>query len=88
MPEPETVRRKRLAYRGYYRGVRESDLVFRRFVDQHLDDLNGGDLDRFEALLDEPDRDVLSWLTGRVPVPARHDHDVFRRLRGDASPTP
>jgi antitoxin CptB len=83
--EPVSVRRKRLAYRSLYRGVRESDLIFRRFRDRHLDRLDEGDLDRFEAILDESDQDILSWVSGRVPVPARHDHDVFRRLAEDPS---
>lgn len=88
MGEPETVRRKRLAYRSLYRGVRESDLIFRRFVDHHLDALDGGDLDRYEALLGESDQDILSWVTGRAPLPARHDHAVFRKLAEDMSPAP
>jgi antitoxin CptB len=74
-----------LAYRGLYRGVRESDLIFRRFLDQYLDQLDEADLDRFEAILDESDQDILSWVSGRVPVPPHHDHDVFRRLAEDPS---
>ena len=38
-------------------------------------------LGRYEALLDEPDQDLLAWIYGRVPLPARHDHDVFELLR-------
>jgi len=78
--EPLSVRRKRLAYRSLYRGVRESDLIFRRFRDHYLDQLDERDLDRFEAILDESDQDILSWVSGRVPVPSRHDHEIFRRL--------
>ncbi len=85
MGEPLSVRRKRLAYRSLYRGVRESDLIFRRFRDAYLDQLDEADLDRFEAILDESDQDILSWVSGRVPVPDRHDHDVFRRLAEDPS---
>ncbi|MFP4125748.1 MAG: succinate dehydrogenase assembly factor 2 [Alphaproteobacteria bacterium] len=85
MGEPLSVRRKRLAYRSLYRGVRESDLIFRRFRDTWLDQLDEADLDRFEALLDESDQDILSWVSGRVPVPERHDHDLFRRLAEDPS---
>jgi antitoxin CptB len=83
--EPVSVRRKRLAYRSLYRGVRESDLIFRRFRDHYLDSLDGDDLDRFEAILDESDQDILSWVSGRVPVPERHDHHIFRRLAEEPS---
>lgn len=88
MGEPLSVRRKRLAYRSLYRGVRESDILFRRFLDNHMDDLDAADLDRFEAILAESDQDILSWISGRVPVPQRHDHSVFRRLAEVTSSTP
>ena len=86
MAESLSVRRKRLAYRSLYRGVRESDIIFRRFRELHLDDLDAADLDRYEALLDEHDQDILSWVTGRAAVPPQHDHAVFRRLAEDMSP--
>jgi len=86
--EPVSVRKKRLAYRSLYRGVRESDIIFRRFRERHLDGLDEADLDRYEALLDESDQDILSWISGRARVPARHDHTVFARLAEDVSASP
>jgi antitoxin CptB len=79
--EAREIRCKRLAHRSRYRGVKESDLLFGRFADRHLGSLSDAQLDRYEALLDEPDQDVLAWIYGRAPVPARHDHDVFGLLR-------
>jgi antitoxin CptB len=38
-------------------------------------------LDRYEALLEESDPDLLAWIAGRVTVPTRHDHDLFRLLQ-------
>ena len=81
MSETREQRRKRLAHRSRYRGVKESDLLFGRFAARHLGCLDDPQLDRYEALLDEPDQDVLAWVYGREPVPARHDHDVFGMLR-------
>lgn len=80
MREPITVRRKRLAYRSLYRGTRESDLIFREFADRHLNNLSEADLDRYEALLEEADQDVIAWVMGRLPVPPEHNHEVFERL--------
>ena len=81
MDETQDIRRKRLVHRSRYRGVKESDLLFGQFAAQWLPILDDGQLDRYEALLDEPDHDVLAWIYGRTPVPARHDHDVFGLLR-------
>jgi antitoxin CptB len=81
MSEPITVRRKRLLYRSRYRGCLESDLLFGGFADQYLMTLDARQLDRFEALLDESDPDLLAWVFGRGRVPPQHDHDVLHLLR-------
>jgi antitoxin CptB len=79
--EPADARRKRLWHRSRYRGSLESDILFQRFVERHLDRLTGPQLDRFEAMLDEADADILAWITGQRPVPARCDHDVLDLMR-------
>jgi succinate dehydrogenase flavin-adding protein (antitoxin of CptAB toxin-antitoxin module) len=81
MDETRELRRKRLVHRSRYRGVKESDLLFGQFAARHLGELDDVQLDRYEALLDEPDQDVLAWVYGRAPVPDRHCNDVFERLR-------
>jgi antitoxin CptB len=81
MTESITVRRKRLIHRSRYRGVLESDLFFGRFADVHVAALTPEQLDRYEALLNESDHDLFAWISGRRPVPAEHDHDVFRMLK-------
>jgi antitoxin CptB len=81
LPETVIVRRKRLLYRSRYRGCLEGDLLFGRFAARHLASLDATQLDRYEALLQESDHDLLAWIGGLQPVPARHDHDVFRLLQ-------
>jgi antitoxin CptB len=81
MDETRELRRKRLAHRSRYRGVKESDLLFGQFAARHLGELDDAQLDRYEALLDEPDQELLAWVYGRAPVPHRHRNDVFERLR-------
>lgn len=81
MDEAQEIRRKRLLHRSRYRGVKESDLLFGHFAQNWLRLLNDAQLDRYEALLEASDQDLLAWVYGRVPVPAEHDHDVFHLLR-------
>jgi antitoxin CptB len=82
MHETVAVRRKRLLYRSRYRGRLESDLLFGSFAARHLRSLSAGQLDRYEALLEESDQDLFAWISGQQPVPERHDHDVFQLLQG------
>ncbi len=44
------------------RGIREMDILFREFIEQHYDDLNDDDKQSFSKLLNEADLDILNWI--------------------------
>ena len=46
------------------RGIRELDLLLRRFLEQGYDRLSHEDKWMFEYLLDQNDPDLLAWLMG------------------------
>ncbi len=75
------IRRKRLRFRCWHRGSRESDLLLGRFADRYLDELDSLALVQLEALLAEEDPDIWDWALGRKPVPADHDTPVMALLR-------
>ena len=74
------IRRKRLLFRSWHRGTRESDLILGRFADSHLAGFDVAQLDRYEALLDCADADIFEWVSGRIIPPPEHHHDVTRLL--------
>ena len=74
------IRRKRLQFRAWHRGLREVDLLLGRFADATIASLDETELSSFEALLDIPDPDVLSWITGEAGVPAEADSPLLRRI--------
>jgi antitoxin CptB len=79
--EPFEIRRKRLLFRSWHRGMRETDLLLGPFAERHLGELSPQQLDQFEALLEESDAVLYDWLSGRAaPAPA-HDTDLFRRIQ-------
>lgn len=73
-------RRKRIHFRAWHRGMRETDLILGRFADAHIAELSEEELDQFEALLAEIDRDILAWLTGEAEVPAEVATPLFLKL--------
>ena len=81
MDEVLDVRRRRLRFRAWHRGTREMDLLMGRFADAELARLPDAEIDEFELLMEAPDRDVFSWLTGELALPGNYDTAVFRRLR-------
>jgi antitoxin CptB len=75
------TRRRRMLFRAWHRGIKEMDLIMGRFSDAHIADLTDSELDEFERLMERRDQEVLSWITGTVPVPPDYDTPLFRRLR-------
>ena len=75
------VRRRKLLFRAWHRGLREVDLILGRFADDHIEHLTEADLSEFESLMNVPDGELLAWLTGEAEVPTLHDGPLFRRLR-------
>lgn len=75
------VRRRRILFRAWHRGMREMDLIMGRFADAEIGTLTDGELDEFEQLIEVQDRDLLGWITGEFETPENYDRPVFQRLK-------
>jgi len=60
------TRRKRLVYRSNYRGFKEADLILGGYA---------------KANIGEKDHDIYGWIMGAIPVPAKFDTPLMKRLR-------
>jgi len=81
MPEILEVVRRKLRFRSLRRGTKESDLVIGGFAQAHLRDLSAEDLAHFEALLNQNDQDVLSWVIEMMPPPEAFETPVLEMIR-------
>ncbi len=75
------IRRKRLKFRSWHRGIKEADILLGHFADGHLDGLDDRQLDRYENLLREPDIRIVAWITKDTPVPEHLQNDVMDMLQ-------
>src|SRR3712207_3078761 len=75
------VRRRKILFRSWHRGMREMDLLMGQFADAEIGNLSNEELSDFELLIEVPDRDLLAWLTGEREVASNYDTPVFRRLK-------
>jgi antitoxin CptB len=75
------LRRRKLLFRSWHRGMREMDLIMGRFADARVAALSEGEVADFERLIEVPDPDLLAWITGEAAVPPDFDSALFRSLR-------
>jgi len=80
MSETSDIRRKRLLFRSWHRGTKESVLLLGSFAERHLREFTPAQLDRYEALLECEDADLWDWIAGRAAPPADRDSDVLQLL--------
>ena len=73
--------RKRLRFRSFRRGTKESDLVIGGFAEANLARMDARALDQFEALLNRNDPEVLAWITALAEPPDEFDNEVLDALR-------
>ncbi|PCI49344.1 MAG: succinate dehydrogenase assembly factor 2 [Alphaproteobacteria bacterium] len=79
--EPVEIRRKRLKFRSWHRGIKEADILLGHFADNYLGGLTIEQLDRYENLLREPDLKIVAWITKDTPAPDHLQNDVMDMLQ-------
>lgn len=72
---------KKLIFRAHHRGFREADILVGGFADMHVAQMDGAELEAFEALLAVPDQDLYAWITRNAGPPAEFDNPMLDRLR-------
>jgi len=75
------VRRRKLLFRAWRRGVREMDLIMGRFADAHIETFDEAGLDDFERLIEAPNASLYAWVVGAEAIPANYDTAVLASLR-------
>jgi antitoxin CptB len=75
------VRRRKLLFRSWHRGIREMDLLLGHFADAQLSGLSEVELDEYESWLELPDQQIFAWLNGTEATPQAVNTPLFQRLR-------
>lgn len=73
---------RRLRWRSR-RGLRELDMILRRYLDERYAAAAPAQRVAFARLLEQPDADILAWLLGRARPPADLA-DVVAAIAADA----
>ncbi|MBN9046697.1 MAG: succinate dehydrogenase assembly factor 2 [Rhizobiales bacterium] len=74
------VRRRKLLFRSWHRGMRETDLILGQYADAYIAGFTDDQLDEFERILEVLDRDLFQWVMGERPTPPEYDTPLFRDI--------
>ena len=74
-------RRRKILFRAWHRGLREMDLIMGGYADAYLVTLTDGELDAFEVLIEQADRDLLHWILDETDIPPEFDTALLRTIR-------
>jgi antitoxin CptB len=80
-PEAVAALRRKLGFRAWHRGTRETDLLIGSFADRYVAAFSVEELMQFQRLLEENDPDIYDWMIGLQPAPPEHDNRVMALLR-------
>lgn len=73
-------RRKQIIYRSNHRGIKEMDIILGRYADQYVMAMTAEELEAYVTIMDEMDRDLLSWFTGEVQCPDHINRAMFEKI--------
>ncbi|MBF0446641.1 MAG: succinate dehydrogenase assembly factor 2 [Magnetococcales bacterium] len=79
---------KQLFFYASRRSMSEMERILERFIVSQLQKLDDDACTRLLALLQQPDPDLLDWITGVVPPPATLDREALgwiTRFRSEVS---
>ena len=80
----DTNRRKQILYRANHRGIKEMDIILGGYADAQVMSMSEAELDEFEAIMNEHDRDLLMWFTGEVLPPDHMCIPMFQEILSHA----
>lgn len=86
--ETRESRIKRIRYRSWHRGCKETDIILGNFCDHHIDSLDDTTLNIFDTLLDEDDANIWSWITHKTQAPRAEYEPLLEQLRNFRSYAP
>ena len=75
-----TSAKKKILHRAKYRGIKELDIIFEKFVDTYKYKLNDQEFKELEEILNLPDNLLLDIILKKEKVPANYDNAVMKKI--------
>ena len=72
--------KKKILHRAKYRGIKELDIIFEKFVNTYEYKLNDQEFKELEEILNLPDNLLLDIILKKEKVPANYDNFVMKKI--------
>ena len=75
-----TSSKKKILHRAKYRGIKELDIIFEKFVNKYKYKLNDQEFKELEEILNLPDNLLLDIILKKEKVPANYNNLVMKKI--------
>ena len=75
-----TSTKKKILHRAKYRGIKELDIIFEKFVNTYKYKLNDQEFKELEEILNLPDNLLLDIILKKEKIPANYDNPVMKKI--------
>lgn len=75
-----TLFRKKILHRAKYRGIKELDIIFDRFVINFGDSIDCEELIELEEVLNLPDNYLLDIILNKEELPANLNNRIMKKI--------
>ena len=72
--------KKKILHRAKYRGIKELDIIFEKFVNTYKYKLNDQEFKELEEILNLPDNLLLDIILKKEKIPANYDNLVMKKI--------
>ena len=72
--------KKKILHRAKYRGIKELDIIFDRFIKKYSESLLDDEFYELERILNLPDQLLLNIILGKEEIPANLRSETLKNL--------
>ena len=72
--------KKKILHRAKYRGIKELDIIFYKFLLEYEDKITDDELYELEGILDLPDNELLDILYKKTNIPSNLKDGILKKI--------
>lgn len=72
--------KKKILHRAKYRGIKELDIIFYKFLLEYEDKITNDELYELEGILDLPDSELLDILYKKTSIPSNLKDGILKKI--------